>query len=366
MITKIKETYVSVRKKVNTQVRKVWRLLQWYIIRKPDHLWDKRLQGIIDNVPKEKQQIYKTVLQNQYNLVKHENLAKHGGEYHPGNKPLVDIISITKYVLDNLVLLDIVGCQPMSGPVGLMYTLQFKEEEVEEKEVEETAPGLPTSTKHLSLQVISAVAEARTRKLQTRLPIEPMQDLNSIHGIDIEKEMIQAIATEIVSEITAQHLGCLSDLAQKVETKGTEPEQIVANINKAAADIGFKTRRGSGNFAVMSPVTFARIADFLEDKTEFKKGDKGSVTMGCLLHVGTMNNIKLYVNLFQSDEKILMGYKGNNEIDTGYFYNPYIMIMNSGIVVDPKTFQPVITLMTRYSVYQTPNVEMYYQELTFS
>jgi hypothetical protein len=50
-----------------------------------------------------------------------------------------------------------------------------------------------------------------------------------------------------------------------------------------------------------------------------------------------------------ADDTILVGYKGGNgETDTGYFYCPYIPLMSSGVVVNPTTFQPVVSLMTRY------------------
>jgi hypothetical protein len=51
----------------------------------------------------------------------------------------------------------------------------------------------------------------------------------------------------------------------------------------------------------------------------------------------------------QATDVMLVGYKGGNgETDTGYFYCPYIPLMSSGVVVNPVTFQPVVSLMTRY------------------
>jgi hypothetical protein len=80
--------------------------------------------------------------------------------------------------------------------------------------------------------------------------------------------------------------------------------------------------------------------------------------------VGTLNGtIKVYSYLWNqagagvdmgapapgNDDTILVGYKGGNgETDAGYFYCPYIPLMSSGVVVNPVTFQPVVSLMTRY------------------
>jgi hypothetical protein len=83
--------------------------------------------------------------------------------------------------------------------------------------------------------------------------------------------------------------------------------------------------------------------------------------------VGTLNGqIKVYSYLWNNvrstdalasglysqgtgDDAILVGYKGGNgETDTGYFYCPYIPLMSSGIIMNPSTTQPMISLMTRY------------------
>jgi hypothetical protein len=46
---------------------------------------------------------------------------------------------------------------------------------------------------------------------------------------------------------------------------------------------------------------------------------------------------------------ILVGYKGGNgESDAGYYYAPYIPLMSTGVIMNPVTTQPVISLMTRY------------------
>jgi len=77
--------------------------------------------------------------------------------------------------------------------------------------------------------------------------------------------------------------------------------------------------------------------------------------------VGTLNGmIKVYSYIWDQAEpgnsapagsdKILVGYKGGNgETDAGYFYCPYIPLMSTGTVVNPITFQPAVSLMTRYA-----------------
>lgn len=226
----------------------------------------------------------------------------------------------------------------------------------------------------MNLEVVSQAVEAGSRKLQAGWTIEAMQDLNSQHGLDLENEVTKAMSAEIVQEIDAEIISDLLALAGTVRvydfaaTGGTTyaPNYVgdrLANIGVRIADvaneIGRKTRRGAGNFAVVSPmmVTVLQAAS----KSVFAPAVKGDFEGPSNTKlVGTLNGtIKVYSYLWNQaqpgnsapagTDRILIGYKGGNgETDSGYFYCPYVPLMSSGVVVNPVTFQPVVSLMTRY------------------
>jgi len=52
---------------------------------------------------------------------------------------------------------------------------------------------------------------------------------------------------------------------------------------------------------------------------------------------------------------VLVGYKGASESDAAAFYCPYIPLMSSGVVLDPTTFEPVVSFMTRYGYVELSN-----------
>jgi hypothetical protein len=52
---------------------------------------------------------------------------------------------------------------------------------------------------------------------------------------------------------------------------------------------------------------------------------------------------------------VLVGYKGSSEADAPAFYCPYIPLMSSGVVLDPTTFEPVVSFMTRYGYIELTN-----------
>ncbi len=237
----------------------------------------------------------------------------------------------------------------------------------------------------MTLDVVSQSVEAGSRKLQAGWTIEAMQDLNAQHGLDLESEMTQALSAEIVQEIDYEIISDLFALAGTVETfdgaaGGTyggggagnyAPAYIgdrLANlgvlVNRVANEIGRKTRRGTANFMVVSPLMVSVLQSAA--KSVFAPAVEGSFKgPNNTMMVGTLNGtIKVYSHLWNQagagidmgaapaaavDDTMLLGYKGGNgETDTGYFYCPYIPLMSSGVVVHPVTFQPVVSLMTRY------------------
>lgn len=244
-----------------------------------------------------------------------------------------------------------------------------------------------TGGRKMTLDVVSQAVEAGSRKLQAGWTIEAMQDLNAQHGLDLESEMTQALSAEIVQEIDYEIISDLLALAGTVETfdgaaAGTYGGGAAGNyapayvgdrlanlgvlVNRVANEIGRKTRRGTANFMVVSPLIVSVLQSAA--KSVFAPAVEGSFKgPNNTMMVGTLNgNIKVYSYLWNqagagidlgvgqsplgsTDDVMLMGYKGGNgETDSGYFYCPYIPLMSSGVVVHPTTFQPVVSLMTRY------------------
>lgn len=225
----------------------------------------------------------------------------------------------------------------------------------------------------VKLEVISQAVEAGTRKLQAGWTIEAMQDLKSQHGLDLESELSQVVSAEIVQEIDSEILTDLLALAGTVGTYdyatiGLGPQYQPAYlgdrfanlgiiINAVANEIARKTRRGPGNFIVVSPMVVSILQSAA--KSVFAPAVAGSFKgPNNTMLVGTLNGtIKVYSYLWNqvsgltaaTNDVILVGYKGGNgETDTGYFYCPYIPLMSSGVVINPVTFQPVFSMMTRY------------------
>jgi hypothetical protein len=301
------------------------------------------------------------------------------------------ILPVIRRVMPSVIANEIVGVQPMAGPVGQIHTLRVRyadafsgsaggnttagEEALSPFKVAEgysgnvasadtagaTAANEGSAGNRLSIQILKQPVEAKTRKLSARWTFEAAQDANSMHGIDMEAEIMSALAQEITAEIDQEILRSLRGIAStdfsfdQTGVSGTatyvgdEHAALAVTMNRAANAIAQRTRRGAGNWAVVG--TDALTAIQSASTSAFARTTEGSFEAPVNQKmVGTLNGaMKVYVDTYQgTNDTVLVGYKGSSEADAAAFYCPYIPLMSSGTVLDPDTFEPVVGFMTRY------------------
>jgi hypothetical protein len=404
--------------------------------------WTDEKSALLEGLEGHQRDVVGQVLENQRTYVLNETAAE--GSTSASNiagfrKMMIPMI---RRIIPGTIAQEVVGVQPMEGPVGLVYSLRFKyAESVTTNEpgsnitagdevwgnahpirrfyssgtgvaqvagaggMGAPAPGAITGTangnawgstldaaagctvggagsflegsggRKTSFEIVSQAVEAGTRKLQTGWTIEAMQDAKNQHGIDIESEMTKTISAQIVQEIDNEIITDLTALAGTVATwDGALPAtpgyyrptfigdrfaNLGVMISYVANEIARKTRRGPGNFMIVSPMMLTVLQQAV--KSQFAPAIRGSFKgPNNTQLVGTLNGtIKVYSYLWNQtqgtdvggsgDDTILIGYKGGDgESDAGYFYCPYIPLMSSGVLTNPVTFQPVVSLMTRY------------------
>ena len=307
------------------------------------------------------------------------------------------ILPVIRRVMPTVIANELVGVQPMTGPVGQIHTLRVRYSDTSANagvlageealspfkiaasysgnEVAATPKAGSTATlegaagKRMSIQILKQVVEAKTRKLSARWTFEAAQDAQAQQGIDIEAEIMAALAQEITAEIDQEILGSLRSLAgTAVETYnqaavsgtatfvGDEHAALAVQINRAANLIAQRTRRGAGNYAVVSPMALTILQS--ATTSAFARTTEGTFEAPTnTKFVGTLNSaMRVYVDSYASDSTgVLIGYKGSSESDAPAFYCPYIPLMSSGVVLDPSTFEPVVSFMTRYGYVELTN-----------
>jgi hypothetical protein len=222
--------------------------------------------------------------------------------------------------------------------------------------------------KQISVQILRQAVEAKSRKLQARWTFEAAQDAQSQHGIDVEAEIMAALAQEITAEIDQEILLSLRTLAATEFTYnqaavsgtatyvGDEHAALAVLINRVANLIAQRTRRGAGNWAVVSSAALTVLQS--ATTSAFARTTEGTFEAPTnTKFVGTLNGaMRVFVDSYAPDtQAVLVGYKGSSETDAAAFYCPYIPLMSSGVVLDPATFEPVVSFMTRYGYVELTN-----------
>ena len=134
------------------------------------------------------------------------------------------------------------------------------------------------------------------------------------------------------------------------QTLGHIYSNVLALINFASTDIYRTTLRGPGNVIITSPV----IASMLESAAKLEGGmpeKMGPTNMqgSQIQYAGKFaGKYDLIIDPMFPEDEIIVGYKGSNAMDAGFFYCPYIPVQPLDTVVDPETFQPRKGILTRY------------------
>lgn len=245
----------------------------------------------------------------------------------------------------------------------------------------DTSPIIP----EIDIKIESIAVTTVTRKLRARWSPELAQDLNAYHSLDAEVELTQILSEQIALEIDREILSDLlreanganlywsrapgkfvnkqtgaevllsSTLAPGPTFQGTVREWyevLVETIIDAANTIHRKTLRGSANFVVTSPDVATILEASVAWRPLFSIDAQGQVANPFTLGaepVGTLNNrFTVYKDPYFPQNKILIGYKGKNYLETGYVYAPYVPLIVTPTIFAPEDFTPRKGVMTRY------------------
>ena len=307
------------------------------------------------------------------------------------------ILPVIRRVMPTVIANEIIGVQPMTGPVGQIHTLRVRyadsfgspnpviagSEALSPFDIarfysgngNSAYPGAAQTTvlegtagKRLNIQILKETVEAKSRRLSARWTFEAAQDSQAQQGIDIEAEIMAALAQEITAEIDQEILNSLRNLAGITLTYdqgavsgtatfvGDEHAALSVLINRGANLIASRTRRGTGNWVVLSPTALTVLQS--ATTSAFARTTEGTFEAPTnTKFVGVLNNsVRVYVDQYASDDTpVLVGYKGPGEIDAAAYYCPYVPLTSSGVVIDPNTFEPVVSFMTRYGYLELTN-----------
>ena len=240
-------------------------------------------------------------------------------------------------------------------------------------------PETDINIPEIDIQLKSEAIVAKTRKLKAVWTPELAQDLNAYHSVDAEAELTAMLSEYIAMEIDLEILdmlklnanaktqywsakvgyeydgsgtgaGAFSQIsgASNAYTKSQWFQTLGIKMQSVSNAIHQKTLRGGANFAVVSP----EVATILESVSGYVASPDGAgktYSMG-VEAIGSINNrFTVYKNPYMLDNSILMGFRGSNFLETGAVYAPYVPMIMTPLVYDPKNFTPRKGVMTRYA-----------------
>jgi len=225
----------------------------------------------------------------------------------------------------------------------------------------------------INLEMKSIAIVAKTRKLKAVWTPEFAQDLNAYHSIDAEAELTSMLSEYISQEIDLEILDMLMNNALVEENwsvtigekydgnsvyatantgeaynQGTWFQTLGTKIQKVSNKIHAKTMRGGANWLVCSP-DVATILESIPGYAADTDGNQSSFAMG-VQKVGQLaNRFTVYKNPYIQSNTILMGFRGNQFLETGAVYAPYVPLIMTPLIYDPTNFTPRKGVMTRYA-----------------
>jgi hypothetical protein len=232
--------------------------------------------------------------------------------------------------------------------------------------------GTDLQIPEIDLELRSEAIVAKTRKLKAVWTPELAQDLNAYHSIDAEAELTSMLSDYISLEIDLEILDMLKANALTTDywsarigeelvggawttqntgvayQKNTWFQTLGIKLNKVSNKIHQLTLRGGANFVVASP----DVCTILESIPGFTvNADKDTMRFAAgVTQVGALSNrYTVYKNPYMTSNEILMGYRGNNFLETGAVYAPYVPLIMTPLVYDPQNFTPRRGVMTRYA-----------------
>lgn len=233
---------------------------------------------------------------------------------------------------------------------------------------------------------------ATTRKLAASYTLESAQDIKVMQGIDVEREMINMLQYEILAELDREliynmkvsatdtsvvngvsngglvipSIDVTSSASFNQQWGGTGERfmNIVAAIIHQSNQIALTTRRGPGNFAIVSPAIATALQGAGHQFVQYTSKVDAATTSA---PIGKLNGtIEVYRDQYATNDYALLGYKGPGISDAGIIFAPYLMGLKMS-AVDPNNFYPTVGVMSRYSILRSlMGSGRYYRLLTFT
>jgi hypothetical protein len=264
---------------------------------------------------------------------------------------------------------NLVSVQPMALPTAMVFTLdhirntggtQLENRGVAGARTYALDPGeLQTPIRELNIKITSSSVTATTKKIKAVHSIEVGQDIMAYHGINISSELLGIMAQEIALEIDQQIVYDLitnasagntnwnSTPSSSLPTEVEAHKQTIKDAFISSSNLIFRNIYRDANFIVGGVAEIERLEQL--GKANFVKAeDQGVSQYGRVLVGRIFGQYNVYKDpWFPVSNQYLIGYKGQNWLESGYVFAPYVPYMLLPEFTNPDNFGVTKAAMSR-------------------
>lgn len=288
--------------------------------------------------------------------------------------------AFTKVTGSNLMFIAADNLSVSGSAVTVFFTLQptdAKRGDFEDGNTNLNAGNTsPITIPEINIDMRSEGIIAKTKKLKAVWTPEFAQDLNAYQSLDAEAEITSVLGEYISLEIDLEMLDMLVNAvpSSQIEywtaennkalnsggftntslgyynTQGGWFQTFGTKINKISNIIHQKTLRGGANFLVCSP-SVATILESIPGFASNSDGDAAKMTyaFGVQKSGQLQNKYTVYKNPYMTENTVLMGFRGNQFLEAGAVFAPYIPLIMTPLIYDPDSLTPRKGLLTRFA-----------------
>lgn len=240
----------------------------------------------------------------------------------------------------------------------------------------ETLNGSGGPMGEMGLQIRDLLVAAKTRKLRATYSQEQAHDMRVQHGLDAEAEFSDILATEILAEINSEFIRTINGKAKLGARNTATPgvynmltdangrndvdkfKSFIFQIGREGNAIQRESRRGRGNWIIVSPDVGDALAATNMLSNEPQMGDTLDVDPGGNLYAGTLSSgkMKVFIDPYATTDYATVGYRGAHPYDAGLFYCPYVPLTKYA-TIESESGQPRVMFSTRYGMVANPAAE---------
>lgn len=189
----------------------------------------------------------------------------------------------------------------------------------------------------------STVLTSKISKFKTVWCYEMQQDLRSQHNLDTEAQLTAVIAEEISMEFDRMVVTKLIEAA--AHRKTVKFDRLTGDkMDRVKSLIGNMVDEGAEMYDAPRPTYIVTSPNLAESLISTFRAPRATLRMS---YAGEWEGVQVYCDPLLSPGSVLMGRRGNG-YDAGAILAPYVMLMQTPVVLDPNTFMPIKGLLSRY------------------